>query len=63
MSWNYGLVWLVVIWGVIVGVLALLAFVQERGLRRTAVVGGWFGLACLGVVACAALVLLSVGVL
>lgn len=63
MNWNFGLFWLVVIWGVIVGALTLLAFIQERGIRRTAVVGGWFGLACLGVVAFGALALLAFGVL
>lgn len=63
MRWNYGLFWLAAIWGAAVGVLALIAFIQERGIRRVAVVGGWFGLACLCVVAVAALALFSVGVL
>lgn len=63
MHWNFGLFWLAVIWGVIVGALTLLAFVQERGIRRVAIVGGWCGVACLGVVALGALALIAIGVL
>jgi len=63
MSWNYGLAWLAAVWGLIVGALALLATIQEFGFRRAAVIGGWFGLACLGIVALGALVLFSFGVL
>lgn len=63
MSWNYGLVWLALIWGAIVVVLTIIAFAQERGIRRVAVIGGWFGIWCLTVVALGALALLAVGVL
>lgn len=60
---SYGLFWLVVVWGSIVGALTLLAFVQERGIRRVAIVGGWFGVACLAAVAIGVLALISVGLL
>lgn len=60
---NYWFFWLVVMWGSIVGVLTILAFVQERGIRRVAIVGGWCGIACLGVVALGALALIAIGVL
>lgn len=60
---SYGLFWLVVVWGSIVGALTLLAFIQERWIRRAAVVGGWFGVACLAAVAIGALALISVGLL
>jgi hypothetical protein len=60
---NYGLFWLAVIWGSLVGALALAAFIQERPARRIAVISGWFGVACLCAVAIGSLTLLAVGVM
>lgn len=68
-SWNYGLFWLAIFWGAIVGALTAVAFIQER-CPRLATVLRWLGIGCLGaslgVAAAVALFLLlalAVGVL
>lgn len=63
MSWKFGLLWLAIIWGAAVASLSLIALVQERGLRRTAVWSAWVGAACLGAALLGALVLMSVGLI